>query len=653
MSRARSVFVHRVLLAAIAWALAPADAQVFPKQLTAPPAEVLSGARDLPDPALTGVDSRSAMLPIRFERAGAGWVWRGEAPIDDPREVRAMLVGPGAEAWRVRATPPGGREIDLDRAGEAVLVEPGALDLGALQPPARQSRVYGQPGGVWTFRVEAPADAARGLPTEGYLLLRTASESALRSSLSTHRLLVGAEVGVDAAMPAGAVLESARALLRAPGAVERALPMLVDGHAARFRFVPTQAGEHTVHIIVRGRHADGARFVRTSQHAFPVLEDTLGLGAEAVLESADPDARRVHLPLDRVAAPARLIAAAEVWGVDARGQPHPVCWLGQITEVAPGDAAVALHLDERWLALAAAEGVGAPLTLRGVRLQDADTGIPFATARALPVRTDGPVRARRAPPERITPDMLMGRPRPDLALPARDGASSAARPRAFAGHNLMLVHGYCSQGVWPAAQFTGGGAGGVEVFLDANQSRSHDQFASLLLDFGSTSKSFGIVAHSQGGAAALHLLTFYFSGLDWAEGPRLIQSVGTPYQGTPLAGNLAVLGQLFGTGCGTNFDLSVDGAALWLANIPASSRQRVHYWTTSFTDDGGFDYCNLVSDFFLADPDDGVIERSRGQLPGAVNMGHTEGWCHSAGMRDPPHYLDAARNAEINGSAAR
>ena len=119
------------------------------------------------------------------------------------------------------------------------------------------------------------------------------------------------------------------------------------------------------------------------------------------------------------------------------------------------------------------------------------------------------------------------------------------------GGVLMLVHGYCSGGVWPTGDFTGD----VE-FQDFNQNRSHDQFANLIRTYGNQFPSFGVVAHSQGGAASLHLYTYYWSGLDYSSGSRLIQSVGTPYQGTALAGNLALLGQLFGAGCGTNWDLT-------------------------------------------------------------------------------------------------
>ena len=58
--------------------------------------------------------------------------------------------------------------------------------------------------------------------------------------------------------------------------------------------------------------------------------------------------------------------------------------------------------------------------------------------------------------------------------------------------------------------------------------------------------SCGIIAHSQGGLASLHLYTYYWSCLDDASigGNRLIQAVGSPYQGTPLAGTIAAIGAI-------------------------------------------------------------------------------------------------------------
>src|SRR5699024_4273680 len=100
-------------------------------------------------------------------------------------------------------------------------------------------------------------------------------------------------------------------------------------------------------------------------------------------------------------------------------------------------------------------------------------------------------------PISIDESMLMG-PRPDDIVSAKG-----------VGKRLLLVHGYCSGGVWPASQFST-----ASTFLDANKNRSHDAFARLIQSYGNTWNSFGVVAHSQGGAASLHLYTYYWSGLD-------------------------------------------------------------------------------------------------------------------------------------------
>ena len=100
--------------------------------------------------------------------------------------------------------------------------------------------------------------------------------------------------------------------------------------------------------------------------------------------------------------------------------------------------------------------------------------------------------------------------------------------------------------------------------------------------------------------------------------------------------------------------MTYSGAASWLSGIPSWARAKVHYSTTSFTDVWyRYDYCNVATDLFLNDPDDGVVERDYAQLPGANNRGHKTGWCHTSGMRDPAQTSDSARNAEMNTNAAR
>ena len=203
---------------------------------------------------------------------------------------------------------------------------------------------------------------------------------------------------------------------------------------------------------------------------------------------------------------------------------------------------------------------------------------------------------------------------------------------------LLLSHGYCSSGgIWPPADF----AQPKREFLDPDADRTNDEFAQIMLAQTTDLGSFGVVGHSQGGLAALQLFAYYTSGLDYAFGPRRIQSVASPYQGTPLAA--------FAATCGTHNDLTPDEAALWLATIPSWARAEVYYWTVSNSGSA----CNFFTDFLLTDPEDGVIERFRGALPGGNAMGHTTGWCHTTGMSDPACYTDHARNHDMDANAAR
>ena len=64
-----------------------------------------------------------------------------------------------------------------------------------------------------------------------------------------------------------------------------------------------------------------------------------------------------------------------------------------------------------------------------------------------------------------------------------------------------------------------------------------------------------------------------------------------------------------------------------------------------------YDYCHLATDMFLSDPEDGTVEKGRGQLSYGNNRGHKSGQCHTTGMRDSPQAMDSNRNSEMNANA--
>ncbi|WP_133000129.1 choice-of-anchor X domain-containing protein [Luteimonas arsenica] len=616
-------------------------APLLAKQL-AGPAEEFAAMR-APDPAEATILSRSALLPVAFDASGRASL---RLPVHDGR-LNAMLLSGGTD-WSPRLVSPAGVEL----AAATLARSARASHLGGEHDGQAGTvvRLDGLARGDWSLHLQAkPGSDARG-----YLLLQGDDALELASHQAHRRQVVGESMGIVAMLAAddgrstpqlgrdAGHVASAHLRIVAPDGRESLRPMFDDGRhgdgAARDgryagSFTPTATGTWIAQVVVRGHDRSGTPFVRTVEHALPVIEPGPRIAGTAVAAREARNRLSVALPLADAVPDRHYRVLAEVWGRDGRGASVPVAWIGGMADVV--DGRVALGLDERWIARS---GAIAPFELRGLRIEDPDHFIPLATADRVPLAVP-PLRIAPAAGIRIDEAMTMG-PRP--AMPEAGAAAT--------GSKLVLVHGYCSAGVWPQAQFAN-----AATFLDAHQNRSHDQFALRIRDFGAQWNSFGTVAHSQGGAASLHLYTYYWSGLDNASGARLMQSVGTPYQGTNLSGILATIGNWFGVACGSNSNMTYSGASAWLSGIPSWARAKANYYTTSFRSTNWWtnDYCHFASDLVLGDPEDGTVEQAYAQLPGASNRGHTVGQCHTTGMRDPAQYLDAARNATMSANAAR
>lgn len=651
------------LIAALAWLVVAGSpsAQIAPpsKDVAAPAEEILAGHLRLPDPAEAAVSSRAAWIPVTFDGDG---VFEVDVPVegDGTLVVASLFAG---ESPRVLVAEPGGAPVELGQwvdDGRATRTDvPAAPGIVGPRVPRHELSTSGR--GAWTLRVEGEAGArdgalivapgARGVPqlvtSPAHWDLTTAGRPALRATLDVDdAVLVDVVAHVEHAGGARATIRFADDGLHDDGRA-------ADGVWGAW-LPADRPGPLDVRVDARGADLDGA-FVRSTLQRLPIAAADVALSGGARLRPASPGRVALAVGVDVGDLDRRLHASAEVWGTDASGALVPVAWLSKITTAddVAGRPALDLALDLRWLLRA---GAGTPLELRAVRVQDPDTHVPLARADRLDV--DAPVLSPPARPVPVAIDaaMLTGQPGALAAAP-RPRVPQIGDPDSLPtdpvpavpldpDRALMLAHGYCADvPPWPPGDFSGD----LIVFADLDANRSHDAFAQLIAAAGADVDSFGVVAHSQGGPAALHLLTYYSSGLDLALGGRRIQSVGSPYQGTPLAGALASIGSVFGAGCGSNTDLSTNGASLWLAGIPLWARAEVHYWTTA--EDSGF--CEFASSIFLSDPDDGVVEKARGQLPGGNSEGHAVGWCHTTGMSDPAQYTDAQRNAEMDAEAAR
>lgn len=606
----------------------------------------------LPEPAALGTRSKSAMYPLNSSEN----LQEIEIPVDSSENFKLMLLSPHGKTLNLRIALPSEGFFDLRTEGAARRIRQtdSTYGLDGNQFPAEVFDFEFPKTGVLRVRIEKPKDLLTGGANLGYLVAAADSPYRLYSYVDTLRTAVGRQIGVVSSIfndrqnrpdgrpdpLSGAVREARVSVLTPTG---QTLEFRMDesvGGEFRSSFVPDRPGRYSVQIAAQGSTPEGAQFFRTSELSFEVAARPAEIKSNVRARRLDELRWRLEIPVGGLKAGEKVIAHAEVWGRDGAGREVPVSWIGGMAVAensSKRETVVPVTLDSRWLAQ---NPEAKYFLLKNVRLQNPDNSVVLGAAAELALPAVFPTDFARSFAGIITDDM-------------RQGVRPSNMTTGAVGGKLMLVHGYCSGDAWGSAAAAGQFTNYVK-FLDLNKNRSHDQFANLIKNFGAGLPSFGIVAHSQGGAAALHLYTYYWSGLDSATGPRLIQSVGTPYQGTALAGNLAILGQIFGAGCGSNNDLTYNGAAAWLANIPGWAKAKVFYHTTSFTDVWyRYDYCNIATDPFLSDPDDGVVERAYAQLTGANNLGHKTGWCHTGGMRDPAQTSDSSRNATMNANGAR
>lgn len=666
--RARIGAAAAVSIALLACADAAHAQSIAVKRLFAPAADVAAGTVTLPTPREAASASQAAILfapragEVRFGFAtGAG-------------AMRIAPLGPDAIGWRLAIAYPGqadattlvGETID-PRTGEPRLAArateriAGQHALGSPEPTRMLE--FSTRGGEHAITASLPKG---GAGTAVALLVDDDGEAALLAYPTRWDIAAGErlEVVVEARMPvaAAAPLVSAslaeraragkplemqvrRAFVRwADGRTDAALAVNAANGGLVLRFEGARAGDAVVQVEADAIAPDGTRWTRSIATVVPVAEDRTALTGAARIESS-LDGSWSDLIVPVATQEPVVFAATELWAGGPRGE-RCLGWIGGMAEVvrdARGDGTVRIGCASARLAVARDES----LVCRNLRIHARDGFAPRLVVESVRVDRGDAATACFA-------DALPAGAYPDFGIPGIATVPFVTQRSFIPGpgsHALVLTHGYCAdENPWPLAQFSPD----AWPYLDANANRSHDSFALDVAADAAQFKSYGIVGHSQGGCAALHLYTFYWSGLDWAGPGRLIQAVGSPFEGTPIAGNLAALGEVFGVQCGSNYDLTTAGAAAWLSAIPTAARAKVHTYTTTFTNNPFvYDYCNIFVDPFLSDPEDGVVEHAAGHFPGANDMGLRSGWCHVSGMRDPAQTNDGNRNATLNAEGAR
>lgn len=633
-----------MLLTTCILALGASSFDVPVKHIGAPASDLDRGWLREPDPSRHGARAHHSVHDGVF----ADGLARFEIEIPAGDVLKLLPAGDGSEHWTIEAISPSGvRHTGSDARST---IRTGTMLPGSTTPAQRLDIGDPEPG-TWTIRVRGGDDA---LPVR--LLVEDGVDLHLRAWLDDYATHVGdvitihtgcslwadvrepGHVAMDRALIAGAsVLSMTSRLHHEDGSI-----VSVAHRGSTLNLHATAPGIHTV-IIDALLAIDGELLHRTVNLPIAIEDDVPTLSGRIELVELDATRTGIDVELATGTTRDRLLAGAELWGTAADGH-RPRCWIGGVTPIA--DDTVRLVLDTRWL-----HGCDpSTIELRALRLADIDTFVPLARLDRQPL-PGMPIADRSGTaPDDIAMRMGVMLPGRTVRAPMHHAPAPPVRSAQPGGHNLMLAHGYCEDGdAWPLNQFSGD----FTEYLNLYQNFSHDQFALDILSFGNQYKSYSIVGHSQGGNAGLHLYSFYWSGIDWSTGDRKVQALGTPLLGTPLAASIADLGEIFGIQCGSNYDMTYDGAAQWASYLPGWSRAATWVWSTTFEDGWFYDYCNIGSDLLLWDPEDGVVEVSGAHLDGTNDMGTKEGWCHIQGMADPAQTLDTVRNAEMNAEGAR
>eukprot|EP01132_Coremiostelium_polycephalum_P002733 gene2733-3392_t len=652
----------------------------------------------LPNPKSVAQSSDSSLISVFLTESQTTndiLEWTGTIPVDSDKVFSITLFSKYYKDLTLEAFPKGSSATNMGKVGYfhqqmgfgknyTVKVNKFGID-GARTTAVTYSWKYPTVGD-WTIKVSGPSDVlvdshyyklkAAGDP-QVLLLVSNPSEFKIYSYLNSYNnLFVNQSIQINAMIyssdeylvkgrlptPIKFNKGSAQVNLVAPDGSKSTINMFDDGlHADGSAndglfgaFIqPSEEGNYDAQVLFKGITPEiGVNMLRSNQHVIPItyqyMDFTGNVFSQQISDDEDGSVNiyyEVDFPVSVSQVPSVRVYS-EVWGTGADGQSVPVAWIGGVSSVQQfnGLNTVSALLNGRYIALAQAT---APFSVKNVIISDMNTFVPLCNQSLVsPIKMVGEyadvmVRAKKWDPPLnvITKEMRDGKMPKELA--ARFGKQPSGNGK------LVLVHGYCADdNPWPIEDFTN-----AVQFEDFDENRSNDEFAKMVGDFGAQfTDGFSIIGHSQGGTQALHLLTYYHSGLDLSQAyqGRVVQSVGTPYQGTALAGTLASIGGVVGIGCSSNDDLTLDGASLWLNSIPLDKRQLVYYTTTQYKTGGLVNYCNLAANAVLSWPNDGVVANEYAELEGGNFVGNFKGWCHSDDMKSDPQTDFHENNKEMD-----
>ena len=418
-------------------------------------------------------------------------------------------------------------------------------------------------------------------------------------------------------------------------------------------------GAYTLQVDFTATMDDGQVIQRTGYYGFNVLTPIASLTGKATSRVVDQNRLEVSFDVKQNSKlsikDSKVFLYAEIWAND-----KPVSYINTMTYIdqSKSKPKISATIDTRWFALAGAVNKQG-FEFRNLKLMDPDTFLLLNEVKTLPVEVKHFPKAAYTKASKISIDDSMFEGKEDVYIPIQGGTNEASFKNTVDG-GIFLVHGWCADNsAWNQNHFNNG-----PTFEYSHYDRSigRDEFAIRIKNQAEAEFDnwFSIVAHSQGGQAAVHLKAYYFSGLDSSPATRPIQTVGTPFLGSSLMdlyyglSSIPFVAPIIGlfNDCEAQFTLTTPGSYGWNIFLPASARNATSFHRTTHAIPSSFWNwwqfwrwkCNLLS-YFIIGRDDGVTTPRAGAFlfGGGQNMGIKRRQCHND-MQYPDQKDDVNRN---------
>ena len=479
--------------------------------------------------------SRYHVLPL-LSLENSGQKWTHSFPVDQCDIFAVTVFAKDPKTFSLNFLLPSGDEATPNSVHDENI----GYGLGGLYPC--RTFLFNDPipsVGEWSITVTADS---LSYPVNASLIVSFyPSDLILQAFVPAENLIVGRSVDIIALLPTLVGLEKTNnSSVRSIAALEDATTtiFLPDGsnktlqleggpsnsirHVKRgagasdlyASFEATEAGIYKSLVKISGQLSDGTNFIRSLWYVFTVVHPSIEFtgkvrGSIHTHEISQSDIVDFNIDVNWDGSDLTYRAFAQVWGRGPNRQEIPVAWISGLVEVQKRKFClfnchyIHMQLDSRWLELANAKP---PLTLKSVTLEELKAFITLTKSDTLEVTADSKLKkwSPSLQAEDIEIDWEMKEGYNPYRVKKKDNITETGL--------ILLLHGYCAKHNGFLLDYFDNHL----LFEDYNQNRLHDEYARKVMDFlaenGTT--RFSVVGHSQGGPVALHLYTYYQTGLD-------------------------------------------------------------------------------------------------------------------------------------------